>query len=65
MMSMGKKLLLAATVSVALVANAGSPYQGKNYLDWGKLKLVGNQLSDKDGNPVQLKGWSTQSLHTK
>ncbi len=62
---MGKKLLLAATVSVALVANAGSPYQGKNYLDWGKLKLVGNQLSDKDGNPVQLKGWSTQSLHTK
>ena len=62
---MGKKLLLAATVSMALVANAGSPYQGKNYLDWGKLKLVGNQLSDKDGNPVQLKGWSTFSLHYK
>jgi len=65
MMSMGKKLLLAATVSMALVANAESPYQGKNYLDWGKLKLVGNQLSDKDGNPVQLKGWSTFSLHYK
>ncbi len=62
-MSMGKKLLLAATVSMALVANAESPYQGKNYLDWGKLKLVGNQLSDKDGNPVQLKGWSTYSLN--
>ncbi len=66
MMSMGKKLLLAATVSMALVANAGrSPYQDKNYLDWGKLKLVGNQLSDQKGDPVQLKGWSTQSLHTK
>ncbi|MBO7443151.1 MAG: cellulase family glycosylhydrolase [Paludibacteraceae bacterium] len=63
---MGKKLLLAATVSMALVANAGrSPYQDKNYLDWGKLKLVGNQLSDQKGDPVQLKGWSTQSLHTK
>ena len=64
MMSMGKKLLLAATVSMALVANAGrSPYQDKNYLDWGKLKLVGNQLSDQKGDPVQLKGWSTFSLH--
>ncbi|MDO4524168.1 MAG: cellulase family glycosylhydrolase, partial [Bacteroidales bacterium] len=63
---MGKKLLLAATVSMALVANAGrSPYQDKNYADWGKLKLVGNQLSDQKGDPVQLKGWSTQSLHTK
>ena len=60
---MGKKLLLAATVSMALVANAESPYQGKNYFDWGKLKLVGNQLSDRNGDPVQLKGWSTFSLH--
>ena len=65
-MSMGKKLLLAATVSMALVANAErSPYQGKNYLDWGKLKLVGNQLSDQKGDPVQLKGWSTYSLNYK
>ena len=63
---MGKKLLLAATVSMALVANAErSPYQGKNYLDWGKLKLVGNQLSDQKGDPVQLKGWSTYSLNYK
>ncbi len=48
--------------SMALTANA-SFY--KDYSDWGKLKLVGNQLSDKDGNPVQLKGWSTFSLHYK
>ncbi len=63
---MKKILSLAAVASMALAANAQeSPYQGKNYKDWGKLKLVGNQLSDKDGNPVQLKGWSTFSLHYK
>ncbi len=27
--------------------------------EWGELKLVGRQLSDKNGNPVQLRGWST------
>lgn len=26
---------------------------------WGKLKLVGNQLSSESGEPVQLRGWST------
>ena len=63
---MKKLLSLAAVASMALAANAQkSPYQDKNYADWGKLKLVGNQLSDKDGNPVQLKGWSTFSLHYK
>ncbi|MBE6327206.1 MAG: T9SS type A sorting domain-containing protein [Bacteroidales bacterium] len=61
---MKKILSLAAVASLTLAANAEkSPYQGKNYADWGKLKLVGNQLSDRDGNPVQLKGWSTYSLH--
>ncbi|MBE6327207.1 MAG: T9SS type A sorting domain-containing protein [Bacteroidales bacterium] len=61
---MKRILSLAAVASLALAANAEkSPYQDKNYADWGKLKLVGNQLSDKDGNPVQLKGWSTFSLH--
>ncbi len=55
-----------ALASITLATNAEkSPYQDKNYADWGKLKLVGNQLSDKDGNPVQLKGWSTFSLHYK
>ena len=63
---MKKLLSLAAVASMALAANAQkSPYQDKDYSDWGKLKLVGNQLSDKDGNPVQLKGWSTFSLHYK
>ena len=63
-MSMGKKLLLAAVVSMTLTANAEkSSYQDKNYADWGKLMIVGNQLSDRAGSPVQLKGWSTFSLH--
>lgn len=63
---MKKILSLAAVASMALAANAQqkSPYQDKNYNDWGKLKLVGNQLSSAaTGEPVQLKGWSTFSLH--
>ncbi len=58
---MKKILTLVAVTSIALTATASY----KDYSDWGKLKLVGNQLSDKDGNPVQLKGWSTFSLHYK
>jgi len=62
--SMRKILSLFVVVSMALSASAEkSPYQNKNYSDWGKLMLVGNQLSDKNGEPVQLKGWSTYSLH--
>ena len=61
---MKKILSLAAVASMALAANAEkSPYQDKNYEHWGKLQLVGNQLSDSKGQPVQLKGWSTFSLH--
>ncbi len=26
---------------------------------WGRLKLVGNQLSSEDGDPIQLRGWSS------
>ncbi len=62
---MRKLLSLMAVTFMVLSANAKSPYQDKNYFHWGKLKLVENQLSDKDGNPVQLKGWSTYSLHRK
>ncbi len=63
---MRKILSLMAVASMTLSVNAArNPYQDKDYSDWGKLKLVGNQLSDKNGNPVQLKGWSTFSLHYK
>ncbi len=63
---MKKTLLLALFTSFAFALYGTiSPYQDKNYADWGKLTLVGNQLSDKNGAPVQLKGWSTFSLHYK
>ena len=63
---MKKILSLAAVASMALTVNAAekSPYQGMNYSDWGALKLNGVQLSStKTGKEVQLKGWSTFSLH--
>lgn len=60
---MKKFLSLAAVASMAVAANA-SEFSDKNYTgDWGTLKLVGNQLSSQSGQPVQLKGWSTFSLH--
>ena len=63
---MKKTLLLALFTSFAFALYGRlSPYQDKNYADWGKLTLVENQLSDKNGDPVQLKGWSTFSLHYK
>ena len=61
---MKKALLLTTMASMTLVANAyDDPYQ-MNYADWGALMLNGNQLSSsKTGGAVQLKGWSTYSLH--
>lgn len=54
---MRKILSFIAVTSIALSANES------NAADWGKLKLDGIQLvSSKTGNPVQLKGWSTQSM---
>ena len=67
---MKKTLLLALFTSIALHSGACGcgvfPQfirKTQNYADWGRLRLVENQLSDKNGDPVQLKGWSTFSLH--
>lgn len=38
---------------------SNNPGSNDYFGEWGKLKLVGKQLSDKNGNPVQLRGWST------
>ena len=60
---MKKILSLAAVASMAVAANA-SEFDNTNYIEkWGQLKLVGNQLSSASGEAIQLKGWSTFSLH--
>lgn len=60
---MKKILLLLASAFVGLTANAAlseTDFANNNYInEWGRLKLVGNQLSSESGQPVQLKGWST------
>ena len=62
---MEKKLLLLAIASMTLAANA-SGFDETNYIGkWGQLKLVGNQLSSSSGEAIQLKGWSTSSLHSE
>lgn len=39
-----------------------NPYKSASVEKYGQLKVVGSQLSDKNGNPVQLKGISTHGL---
>ncbi len=64
---MKKKLLLllsALLLSFSWYLYAAGPlttdYGNNDYIgNWGKLKLVGTQLSSASGNPIQLKGWST------
>ncbi len=63
---MKKILSLAAVAAMAVTANASELDDAKYFENWGKLKLVGNQLSSsKTGEAVQLKGWSTFGLHFK
>ncbi len=72
---MKKKLLffLVAVMSgfQAMAALSTTSFTNNNYInEWGQLKLVsttssGNnkvQLADKNGNPVQLRGWATHGL---
>ena len=62
---MERKLSFLAIAFMTLTANA-SGFDDTNYIEeWGQLKLVGNQLSSSSGEAVQLKGWSTSSLHSE
>ena len=60
-----KKLFLLLASAFCLNASAAisdkpEDFPKNNYVgEWGKLKLVGKQLSSENGEPVQLKGWST------
>ena len=50
-------LLTTAALAFSLNAVAGSE---DNYINkYGRLKLVGKQLSSEAGNAIQLKGWSS------
>lgn len=62
-----KKLFLLLASAFCLNASAAlsdTDLGNNNYInEWGRLKLVGNQLSSESGQPVQLKGWSSFSTH--
>lgn len=53
---------MIALAMACLQGNAfdySNPANNNYVAEWGKLKLVGNQLSSESGEPVQLRGWST------
>lgn len=52
--NMKKLFTLVSAAMLCMQAITASPVS-----EWGKLKLVGNQLSSQDGKPIQLRGWST------
>ncbi len=64
---MKKSLFLTAALCGAMAANAElskTDFANNDYIaEWGRLKLVGNQLSSESGQPIQLKGWSTFSIN--
>ena len=48
-------VMICSNVSAAL---STTDFSSNNYIsEWGRLKLVGLQLSDENGKPVQLRGW--------
>lgn len=59
-----KKLFTLVSAAMLCMQSFALDYSSNpvsnNYVQqWGKLKLVGNQLSSESGEPIQLRGWST------
>ena len=58
-----KFLMTVITLLTFTFSSFGLNYQNpenNHYVnEYGKLKLVGNQLCSENGQPVQLRGWST------
>lgn len=58
-----KKLFTLVSAAMLCLQSFAFDYSNpgnNNYVnEWGKLKLVGNQLSSEKGEPIQLRGWST------
>ncbi|MEE1083006.1 MAG: hypothetical protein UH850_04610, partial [Paludibacteraceae bacterium] len=56
--------LLLACIMSANARLSKTDYSSNNYInEWGRLKLVGNQLSTQNGDTIQLRGVSTFSLN--
>lgn len=56
----GLAALTTLVQSYALDYSSESACKNNDYIkEWGKLKVVGNQLCSESGQPVQLRGWST------
>lgn len=64
---MKKSLIIATALCCSMTANAAlseTDFVNNDYIgEWGRLKLVGNQLCSESGEPIQLKGWSTFSIN--
>lgn len=58
-----KKILTLVSALLAFMQISAIDYSNpgnNNYInEWGRLKLVGNQLCSASGEPIQLRGWST------
>lgn len=52
--NMKKLFTLVSAAMLCMQTFAATPVE-----QWGRLKLVGNQLSSEKGEPIQLRGWST------
>lgn len=64
-----KTLFSLAVAATCSILSANATLSKTNFVDndyvgeWGRLKLVNKQLSDQNGNAIQLKGWSTFSIN--
>jgi len=53
-------LLATAALAISVNVSAAEDFSQNDYIkQYGRLKLNGKQLSDQNGNAVQLKGWSS------
>ena len=56
---MKKIFYITTLIFLAFFLNMEAMRQENHIKKYGRLKLVGKQLSDENGNHIQLKGWSS------
>ena len=56
---MKKIFYITTLIFLAFFLNMEAMRQENHIKKYGRLKLVGKQLSDENGNQIQLKGWSS------